>query len=119
MESSSYTRIDKKDSLTIVLLFCPLPLRYNVSWIHLTYSWSNIANDLLECSHCHAKLCIAFHPQLTPSQKATLTLKYQEQLATQGHANSMCLFWDNSSINKNDGDDNDEEGTRDFPVPLF
>jgi hypothetical protein len=70
---------------------------------------------MLECSHCHAKLCIAFHPQLTPSQKETLTLQYQEQLATKGHVDSMCLFWDNNTTKNKDKDDD----TSDFPVPLF
>jgi hypothetical protein len=61
------------------------------------HSWSNYATDMLECSHCHAKLCIAFDPALTPTQKQQVALFYQKQLVSTGHANDMCLFWDDDS----------------------
>ena len=58
---------------------------------------------MLECSHCHAKLCITFDSQLTPSQKQQVTCHYQRQLSTTGHANDMCLFWDDDSKHNDDG----------------
>lgn len=62
---------------------------------------------MLECSHCHAKLCISFDPNLTPTQKQKVALHYQNQLSSTGHANDMCLFWDDDS--------KDQDGA----VPLY
>lgn len=79
------------------------------AYTHTYISWSNYATDMLECSHCQAKLCITFNPQLTPTQKEQVTLQYQRQLSTTGHANKMCLFWDDDSKQHDDGS----------AVPLF
>eukprot|EP00545_Synedropsis_sp_CCMP1620_P013767 CAMPEP_0119031260 /NCGR_PEP_ID=MMETSP1176-20130426/41453_1 /TAXON_ID=265551 /ORGANISM="Synedropsis recta cf, Strain CCMP1620" /LENGTH=328 /DNA_ID=CAMNT_0006987651 /DNA_START=539 /DNA_END=1525 /DNA_ORIENTATION=- len=65
--------------------------------------WSNIGADLLECSHCHAKLCVSFDEALLPSQRVKVEQYYKEQLATKGHASELCLFCD-IGTNKNKED---------------
>lgn len=60
---------------------------------YVIYSWSNIDTDLLECSHCRAKLCISFDDSLTPGQRAKVEQHYKEQLTTKGHASELCLFY--------------------------
>lgn len=71
-----------------------LELHTNRQSLSFYNSWANIGTDLLQCSHCNAKLAITFDSKLNPQQCRTVTQKHQEALATKGHVNELCLFYD-------------------------
>lgn len=63
-----------------------------------------MGTDLLECSHCRAKVCVAFDAKLLPSQHKKVEQHYKEQLRTKGHiTNPQCLFY-----SKKESDDDDD-----------
>mmetsp|Transcript_29149 Transcript_29149/g.43009 ORF Transcript_29149/g.43009 Transcript_29149/m.43009 type:complete len:305 (-) Transcript_29149:2470-3384(-) len=54
--------------------------------------WFCIRTDILECSHCHAKLAIIYDPKLDPSQTDAMTDYYKKQITTTGHKD-LCIFY--------------------------
>lgn len=70
-------------------------------------SWFCVRTDILECSHCHAKLAIIFDPKLDPSQTDAMTDYYKKQLTTTGHKD-LCIFYRSST-----------QQEKEFDIPLY
>jgi hypothetical protein len=67
--------------------------------------WFNCGLDMLECSFCHAKLCIRVDSQLTIKSHEHVVRYWESMLRKGGHTkDDMCLFRDSSKAESDDLD---------------